>query len=910
MKKAVTGILAHVDAGKTTLSESLLFATGVIKKAGRVDSGDTHLDTDSVERERGITIYSKNARLPLAHKELILIDTPGHVDFSTETERALSVMDAAVLLISAPAGIQPHTKTLWSLLKFYRIPVIVFVNKMDMDGADKARVLSALKKQFSDNFVDFTDCGSGEGNGAPAFYENVAMSDEQLTERYLEGEEISDGQIESLVSQRKLFPVFFGSALKNDGVEEFVSGLDRFLPTPGADGLCDAEDSKISVDTGDAGSRAMITAQKEFSARVYKIARDGQGKRLTFLKILSGKLKVKELLGEEKINEIRLYTGDKYENVQEALAGEICCVVGLENTRNGDVYGNAGAGKDPVLAPALSYAVHFPSDVDRNKMLHILQEFEEEDPSLSVEYREQTKEIFVSLMGEVQTEVLKRAISDRYKIATEFTDGKVCYRETVDGTGIGIGHFEPLRHYAEVQLRIEPGERGSGMEFATEVSEDILDKNWQRLILTHLAEREHKGVLTGSPITDMKLTIVAGRAHVKHTEGGDFRQATYRAIRQGLMELREAGHVRLLEPYYDYTLELPETYVGRAMTDITKMNGTAVISENDYENHIVILTGHAPVSTMNGYMREVAAYTKGLGRLFFTVSGYELCPNEEEVLFGTKYNPEADLRNPCDSVFCSHGAGVVIPWYEVPNYKHVDYSEEEGRVLDTDDTEAMEANNLRRQREREAGTVFVSPEEVDALLRSSTHANENKKKAEAKGISRGLDERRREERIREEKARLAAQKPVEYVGTKHKESYLLVDGYNVIHAWGELNAILESGVDGAIGRLNDILSGYAAISGLHMIVVYDAYRVKGHPVEVSTYNNITVVYTREKQTADQYIERYAHENAKKYDITVVTSDGLEQIIVAGAGCNIVSSRGFQETVERETNEFNNRHGVK
>lgn len=888
MKKAVAGILAHVDAGKTTLSEALLFETGVIKKAGRVDSGDTHLDTDSVECERGITIYSKNARFSLGDKEMILIDTPGHVDFSTEVERALSVMDAAILLISAPAGIQPHTKTLWSLLKLYHLPVLFFVNKMDMEGADREQVLAQLKKEFSGNVTDFSDVvmnGADTGNPDDSvFYEDVATCDENLMEKLLDGENIGDDEIAKLIAERKIFPVFFGSALKCEGITEFLRGLERFLPT--------------KETTGDG-----------FSARVYKIARDAQGKRLTYLKVLSGSLKVKQLLSEEKVNEIRLYTGDRYENVQEATAGDICCVVGLENTKNGMIYGDALEGKAPVLAPALSYAVHFPMNVDRNKMLRILQELEEEDPSLSVEYREQTREIFVSLMGEVQTEVLKRAISDRYGIAVTFTDGKVCYRETVDGTGIGIGHFEPLRHYAEVQLRLEPGERGSGMEFATEVSEDLLDRNWQRLILTHLGEREHKGVLTGGPITDMKITLVAGRAHVKHTEGGDFRQATYRAIRQGLMELRETGHVRLLEPYYDYTLEIPETYVGRAMTDITNMKGTAVIAENDFENHITVLTGHAPVSTMNGYMREVAAYTKGLGRLFFTVSGYEMCPNEEEVLAATKYNPEADLRNPCDSVFCSHGAGVVVPWYDVPSYKHVDYSAETGMILNTADAEAQENNRMRRDREREAGRAFVSTEEIDALLHNSTHANENKKKAEAKGISRAVDERRREERSREKREREAAAKPVEYRGTKHKDRYLLVDGYNIIHAWDELNALLSTGGDAATGRLNDILCAYAAVSGHHLIVVYDAYRVKGHPVEVSVYNNITVVYTKEAQTADQYIERYAHENVKKYDITVVTSDGLEQVIVAGSGCNIVSSRGFQETVERETSEFNARHGV-
>lgn len=871
-KKITVGILAHVDAGKTTLSESLLLKTGVIKKAGRVDNKDAFLDNDNVERERGITIYSKNARIPIGETELILIDTPGHVDFSTEMERALSVLDIAILLISGPAGIQSHTKTLWSLLKLYNIPTIIFVNKMDMNGADENALFNLIKEKLSSSAVNFNDTDN--------LYENAASTTEALMDKYLESETLDSKDISLAFYKRELFPVFFGSALKHFGIDEFVNGLSSLLT-----------------------SNSKCSDNKSFAGIVYKISRDSQKKRLTFIKITSGKLKVKELLGEEKINEIRIYSGEKYESVQEVYEGDICCIPGLNNTHAGDTFGEINFLQRPTLAPVISYAVHFPPDVDRNQMLGIMKELEDEDPSLNVEYREATKEIFVSLMGDVQTEVLKRTLLDRYGINASFGEGKICYKETVDADGIGIGHFEPLRHYAEVHLKLEPLERGSGLEFDADVSEDLLDKNWQRLIMTHLKEREHRGVLVGAPITDMRLTIVAGKAHIKHTEGGDFRQATYRAIRQGLMELSTSGNCRLLEPYYNYTLKVPETYVGKAMTDITAMPGTCEIAENDFNEGITILIGRAPVSAMNSYMKEVIAYTRGQGELCFTLAGYDICHNEEEVLAGSRYNPDSDMRNPSSSVFCSHGAGTVIPWYEVPSYAHIELSESGyiNKNLADSLIENSAANRARRCYEN--SDISISVEEIDEILRQSTHANENGRKGSYKGISKALRDRQRE-------ATKSVNKEPVYKGTVHKDKYLLVDGYNVIHAWEELKNLAATSLDGAVSNLNDILCNYQAITGVNLIVVYDAYKVVGHKTEEKAYNNITVVYTRESQTADQYIERYANENAKKYDITVVTSDGLEQIIIRGEGCGLMSSREFELHIKNTSDNFNALHGVK
>ena len=875
----VAGILAHVDAGKTTLSESLLFNTGVIKSAGRVDSKNTYLDTDQVERSRGITIYSKNARLPISDlSDLILIDTPGHVDFSTETERALSVLDFAILLISGSSGVQPHTKTLWNLLKIYNIPTLIFVNKMDMPGTDSDKLLSEIKSKLSGSVVAFSDFSNEEyiTRAEESVYEDVASCDETVMDKFLSDGSLNNDDINKLFYERKIFPLFFGSALKNQGVDIFIDFLRKINPINEAN-----------------------QNQDEFGAMVYKISHDDQGKRLTYLKVTSGSLKVKSMLGEEKVNELRAYSGIKYTSLSEATKGDVVAIPGLNNTHAGDTFGCAKNRFSSVLAPALSYAVHYPKDMDNTRMLQILTELQDEDPSLNVAYNSETREINVSLMGDIQTEVLKNTLITRYGVDVSFSDGKICYKETIDGSAIGVGHFEPLRHYAEAQIKLEPLERGAGMEYDADLSTDLLDKNWQRLILTHMQERWHRGVLIGAPLTDVKLTLVAGKAHVKHTEGGDFRQATYRSIRQGLMKLREMGACRILEPYYEYTLRIPDNLVGRAMTDIASMNGTSSITDNDYENNLTTLTGKAPVSTMNGYLKEVTAYSKGLGELSLSLAGYELCHNEEEVIASHPYNPESDIRNTPDSVFCMHGAGTVIPWNQVDEYKHVAYDESLGTASLISDKESLNlskaANEKRKQFEKTTNDdLFVSTEEIDKILTQNSLAN--------------ASVQRKNWGYRPSKPKPVAD--VVYKGTVYKEKYMLVDGYNLIFAWDELGSLAKESLNAASGKLNDLLCNYQAITGINLIVVYDAYKLKGHKTEENPYHNITVVYTKEAQTADQYIERYANKHAGKYDITVVTSDGLEQVIIRGQGCKLISSREFIKHMEVTSKEFNELHGVK
>lgn len=867
--KIVVGILAHVDSGKTTLTESLLFEAGVIEKLGRVDVGNAFLDNDVIEKERGITIYSKNARFNAKNTEFILIDTPGHVDFSSEMERTLNILDAAVLLISASSGIQSHTKTLWSLLKRYQIPTYIFVNKTDMEGVDIPALLKSIQNTLSDSAVLFENPDSEET------LEEIAGCDEELMDRYLDSGSLEIGMIKSAIRRRKIFPVFFGSALKMQGIHEFFDIFTDYIIESEAD------------------------SESDFSAVVYKIHKSEDKKRLTFLKILSGELKVKDVLDEEKINEIRIYSGKKYQVVQKAYAGDICAVVGLTKSRNRGVYGDVPKLNNPVLIPAISYAIKYPDEIDKTIMLGIMRELEEEDPSYNIEYREQTGEIFVSLMGDIQAEVLERVLYDRYGIRVSFGNGKVCYKETVASSVEGVGHFEPLRHYAEAHIKIEPLERNSGIEYALDVSEDVLAKNWQRLILTHLKEREHKGVLLGSPLTDVRYTLVAGKAHIKHTEGGDFRQATYRAIRQGLMELREREEMVLLEPFYNYSLVLPSEYTGRAMTDISGMFGTVTISESDGRDNLTVLVGRAPAVCMNGYSKEVSAYTKGQGHLSCVPGGYDLCHNKEEVLENSVYNPENDTKNPCGSVFCSHGAGTVIPWNEVPSYMHVPYSFEDKDTLYEDGEYIF----VPKEKSSSEGERLISIDEIEQILKKSTHANEKGRQNSYKGISRESRERRLS--ARNDKDSSASK----YVGAAPKEKYLLVDGYNVIHAWKELDEIVSSSLDGAAGRLNDILANYSAIEGIKLMVVYDAYKVKGHRVEETEYNGIVIVYTKEAQTADRYIEHYTHENSRKYDITVVTSDGMEQTIVTGDGGNVISSRGFKELLEEKVRKFNGDYNV-
>ncbi|MBP5661462.1 MAG: TetM/TetW/TetO/TetS family tetracycline resistance ribosomal protection protein, partial [Lachnospiraceae bacterium] len=798
-----------------------------------------------------ITIFSKVARLSLGDLELILTDTPGHVDFSGEMERALNICDQAILIINASDGVQAHTKTVWKLLRARRIPTFIFVNKTDLPGFDRDRLLSNLKKELSPEATDFA------GMHTEQFYEEVATASEELLDSYMEKGSLTDAEIAGAIGNSRVFPVFFGSALKGDGVGAFLEALKTYSHSPA---------------TGDS-----------FGAVCLKITRDKAGNRLTHLKLTGGSLKVKDVLEEEKINEIRLYSGEKYEAVNEVRATDICAVTGLKNSRPGHTYGNVTNVTDTVIEPVLTYAVKYPDDVDRTTMHRILTELEEEEPNLKVEYSEATREIYVHLMGEVQTEILTREIEERYNIKVSFGVGNILYKETIENTVEGVGHFEPLRHYAEVHLKMEPLYRGAGLQFETDVSTDDLALNWQRLILTHLQEKEHRGVLTGSPITDIKITLVAGKAHLKHTEGGDFRQATYRAVRQGLMMAEST----LLEPFYFYELTVPENAVGRAMTDIDRMWGTAEISEQ--HDGISVITGKAPVSTLNGYAKEVAAYTKGLGTLSVSLAGYEPCHNALEVIEARAYSPENDLRNTPDSVFCSHGAGTVIPWHEVYNYMHLPLMDD--RVADADSPAPIAVPTAERKE------IFVTTEEIDEIINKTAYANRSGRQGSFKGISESMREKRR-----------IGGKPINPTTTSKKaappkEKYMLIDGYNVVHAWEELNGIAEKDLNGAAGRLMDIVSNYSAITGIKTILVFDAYKVPGHSTEEIKYHNITVVYTKTAETADRYIERYAHENGKNYDIVVVTSDGVEQVIIRGAGCTLMSSRDFYEDCNRKNEDL-------
>ncbi|MCQ2519739.1 MAG: TetM/TetW/TetO/TetS family tetracycline resistance ribosomal protection protein [Lachnospiraceae bacterium] len=872
MKKVVCGILAHVDAGKTTLSEALLYKAGVIKTLGRVDSKNTYLDTDASERERGITIYTKSARLVLGDFEMILIDTPGHTDFSAEMERALSVLDMAVLLISASDGVSGHTKTLWSLLKRHNIPTVFFVNKMDLPDVEKTAILADLKRELSAYAMDFSVPGcigfdektikSRIETGADVFptatdaaeyFENAATATEDMMAEYFDKESVSGESTKEAFLNRKLFPCLFGSALKQDGVESLVNVLAYLAPVK--------------------------NYPDEFGAYAYKITRDSQGVRLSHLKITGGSLKVKEMLGEEKVNELRLYSGDKYESAKEVFAGDIVAVPALSNTLPGTVFGIGTAGKLPSLEPVLEYAVLFDRSIDITRMHNVMKELEEEEPGLHVEYDEALREIHVRLMGEVQTEILSRRLHDDYGLDVSFGQGKISYRETINNVVEGVGHFEPLRHYAEVHLKMEPLERGSGLVFESEVSVNDLLLNWQRLILTHLKEREHRGVLTGSPVTDMKFTLVAGRAHLKHTEGGDFRQATYRAVRQGLMQAENV----LLEPYYDFTLEIPDNMVGRAMTDLDRMFCTTTVSES--VNGLSVLNGRGPVATLNGYARDVMAYTHGKGHISLVVAGYDKCHNPEEVIEARGYNPEADIRNTPDSVFCSHGAGVVVPWNEVHLHMHLPFSV---GVSGESKEEKPLLPNHGTEKERE---WFVSTEEIDSIINKTAYANTKSSHTSYKGRSSSLIERQRTKTVKENKETV-------YKGTTFKDKYMLIDGYNVIHAWPELKELAAIDLSAAAGRLIDIVSNYQGIMGYNTIVVFDAYKLPNHPREELVFHNIKVVYTKTAETADRYIERYSHENGKKYDITVVTSDGVEQVIIRGAGCNLLSSKDFLSEVNR------------
>ncbi len=859
-KRLCIGILAHVDAGKTTLSEAMLYTCGVIRKLGRVDSRDAFLDTYEMERERGITIFSKQAMLRTDDLEISLLDTPGHVDFSAEMERTLQVLDYAILVVSGMDGVQGHTRTLWKLLERYQVPTYLFINKMDQQGTDPAGLMTEIKEKLSDNCTDF---GTEDKS---SIYESAALCEEALLNQYLEQGEISDRDIARLIVERKIFPCYFGSALKMDGVKSLLDGIRNY-------GMC----PKFGTELG---------------ARVFKILRDTQGNRLTYVKITGGALKVKDVLSylpknaedgqiAEKVNQIRIYSGEKYETVDVAEAGCICALTGLTGTYPGQGLGMEKDSPEPVLEPVLTYQMILPQEVHPAAFLPKLRMLEEEDPMLHVLWSEELQEIQVQVMGQVQLEILQRQIRERFDVLVVFGAGKIVYKETIADRVEGIGHFEPLRHYAEVHLILEPGEPGSGMQFILGCSEEMLDKNWQRLILTHLEERTHRGVLTGSPLTDVKITVAGGRAHLKHTEGGDFRQATYRAVRQGLMQAQSI----LLEPYYDFVLELPSEHVGRAMTDMSQREAETEAPEID--GNRALLKGRGPVSTLWDYAKEVAAYTRGEGSFSCVTGGYGPCHNAQEIVDEIGYIPEEDMANPTGSVFCSHGSGFYVEWDKVPQYMHVE------SVLDAsgetpDEESVWQEYQMRRSREQESSEQWIGVDEVDQILDRTFYANRKEGFTPHKGIAH-RKRQTKQAQVREygqENAKPAIK----------REKYLLVDGYNVIFAWKELNELAKVNIDGARGRLMDILCDYQGIRKCHLIVVFDAYRVKGHPTEISDYHNIHVVYTKEAETADQFIEKFAHENGRKYDVTVATSDGLEQIIIRGQGCGLISAREFEKEV--------------
>lgn len=846
--KTVIGILAHVDAGKTTLSEALLYNAGITKALGRVDKGNAYLDTDELEKQRGITIFSKQAEFIWKDLEVTLVDTPGHVDFSAEMERTLQILDYAILVISASNGVQSHTRTLWELLKMYKVPTIIFVNKMDMPDTDKALLLSELKSKLDDSCIDFTDIQEVMSN------EEVAMTNESLMEEFLSCGKIDIEDIKRGISDRGIFPCHFGSALKNDKIIDLLDGLNTYI------------DEKKYPD--------------KFSAKVYKINRDSQGNRLTYIKVTGGVLRVKDIIddSEEKINQIRIYSGDKYRTANEIYSGEVCAVTGLTKTYSGENLGIENDNNDVILEPVLMYRVVLPQEIDAAMMLPKLKQLEEEDPTLAIKWNEDLKEIQVCLMGEVQIEILKKLVLDRFKVAIEFDQGNVVYKETISNTVEGVGHFEPLRHYAEVHLRLEPGEIGSGLTFETECSEEILAKNWQRLILTHLQEREHKGVLTGSGITDMKITLVSGRAHLKHTEGGDFRQATYRAVRQGLKMAQSV----LLEPYYDFRLEIPTEMLGRAMTDIERIYGKINPPEN-YGEYSVI-TGYAPVVTMRKHREDIAAYTKGQGKITCTLKGYLPCHNQEEIVEAYGYDSEADTFNPTGSVFCAHGAGFYVSYDKVYEYMHIGLENQPDKEYVYNDNKIVSG---------EYKEEWIGIDEVDAIINQTYNAN---KKSEGENKRNNWKKSRNEQDYFDYKGSKS-------VNSETREKYLLVDGYNVIFAWDDLKELAAVNIDGARGKLMDILCNYQAICKCELIVVFDAYRVKGHDTEISDYHNIHVVFTKEAETADQYIEKFAHQNGRKYNVTVATSDGLEQIIIRGQGCNLISSRELKEEIDRATKDI-------
>lgn len=875
-----------MDAGKTTLAEGILFCCGQIRNPGRVDHGDAFLDHFSLERSRGITIFSKQAQIAWKGRGITLLDTPGHVDFGAEMERNLQVMDAAVLVVSAPEGVQGHTETLWGLLKRYGIPVFVWVNKMDREGLDREKILSEIRGKLDGNCVDFTGLPDAD------IVENIASCEEMLMEEFIESGELREESIAAAVAERSVFPCFFGSALKLCGIEELLDGIVRYLPF---------------YEYGD-----------EFGARVYKITRDADGNRITHLKITGGELKSKQLLSnrreenagskdeaglsvkdqiwEEKADQLRIYNGEKYQVTDTAGAGQICAVTGLKNTFAGQGLGAEKEDLRPILEPVMVYHVELLQGTDPVAAAAKLKLLMEEIPEIAVSFQRESGQILVHVMGEIQTQILKSLVSDRFGMEISFGEGNIVYRETIAAPVEGIGHFEPLRHYAEVHLLMEPGERGSGLSFASALTEDELDGNWQRLILTHLAEKEHAGVLTGSAITDIRILLIAGRAHEKHTEGGDFRQATYRAVRQGLMKAENL----LLEPVFSFRLAVPTECIGRAMTDMKRMY--ARFSEPEVSGELSILSGTVPAAAVQGYQTQVSAYTRGRGSLHLAMNGYEPCHNTEEVLEKYKYDPEADTGNPADSVFCSHGAGCVINWRDVDSYAHVEsrWNPERlsGIYIDQEDLQTQTFSPGGRNPANEAAG-YITQEEIEEIFARTYKKKQNPGGAKYKKFHDpgGYDRNRSSRALRREFGGEA--KEYKYEPIPKKKEYLLVDGYNIIFSWEELSDLAKVNLDSARDRLADIMSNYRGCIGSELILVFDAYKVKNNPGSVERRGNIYIVYTKEAQTADQYIEEAVHEMGKKYDVAVATSDGLEQMIIFGEGAKRISARGLKEAVEFE-----------
>lgn len=821
MKKIVLGILAHVDAGKTTLTESMLYLSKTIRHLGRVDHGDAFLDYNSQERDRGITIFSKQAIFNWNDCQITLIDTPGHVDFSTEMERTLQVLDYAILVISGIDGIQNHSETIWKLLKHYHVPTFIFINKMDSIYANKDKLLNDLKDQFDVNCFDFENLDEN-------FYETIALNNEKLLDYYLEHQTLTKEMIIDEIYQRNLFPCFFGSALKIEGIDTFLNEFTNYVKEK--------------------------QYPKQFQARVFKITHDKQGNKLTHLKITGGSLKVKEQVGNEKVDQIRIYSGDKYQLVNEVYAGDICAIKGFKNFEISQGLGNESTVNTPILSPYMDYRIILPENCNQHEALEKLLLLSKEDPQLHINYNNQSKEIHVELMGEIQVEILKNIICERFNLDVEFDHGNIIYKETILEPVEGVGHFEPLRHYAEVHLLLEPGKPGSGLEFAVDCKENVLATSYQRLVLSHLKEKEHIGVLTGSLITDMKITLISGRAHLKHTEGGDFREATYRALRQGLKATKSI----LLEPYFKFSLEIPVEYLSRAIYDIETMNGTFKLSKE--QDEMAYLTGKAPVSKMQNYQSEVISYTKGKGRITLQIDGYYPCTNQEEIISKINYDSESDLENPTGSVFCSHGAGFNVKWDEVENYMHIPYQ--------------FKPKNENKEKKIEKTTYSNEDEELENIF-IRTYGP-----------------------IKQHQTTTPAKKIISNTTYKYMPECLLVDGYNIIHSWPELKELAKDNLDAARSRLIDIMCNYQGYKKCILILVFDAYKVKNNLGSSYKYHNIYIVYTKEAQTADMYIERTTHELASKYNITVATSDALEQLIVLGQGGKRISSRELRLEVER------------